>query len=65
MTELKNSLIERLREIGCPVLYFDGVCTTDMTKGELGLLCSWLGHQLLSKDSVIEISVKNENQNSR
>ena len=65
MTELKSTLIEQLREMGCPVLYFDGVCTTDMTKGELGLLCSWLGHQLLSKGSVVEITIKNENQDSR
>lgn len=59
--KVRDSLIERLKGVGCPLLYFDKVCVKDMTKYELELLCNWLGHQLYSKDSVIEIVVKNEN----
>ena len=62
MTELEEKIMDAYEEQGCNVVgmrtYFDEVEIGDMTREELELFCSFLSHELMQKNPIIEVSIK-------
>lgn len=61
MTELEERILKAYEEQGNIVevkTFFDEISTEDMTRRELELFCTFLAHEFMGRNPVIEVSLK-------
>ena len=61
MTELEERILKAYEEQGNIVevkTFFDEISTEDMTRSELELFCTFLAHEFMTKNPIIEVSLK-------
>ena len=66
MTELEERILKAYEEQGNIVevkTFFDEISTEDMTREELELFCTFLAHEFMAKNPIIEVSLKIKDEN--